>query len=157
LGQIDSARSIRKVAAEEHGRQDTGMFFRFAAQVPLRWVDVDSAGVVNNATYLSLMEQARYLYFQHLGLMADHAVPFVLAEVTTKFLRPGRLGMNVEVAAAVVELGNTSFKMVYEVRAGELVLVTANAALVFVDGEFRPRPMPAEWRQRIAEFEQLPA
>ncbi|MBM3961563.1 MAG: acyl-CoA thioesterase, partial [Planctomycetes bacterium] len=39
------------------------MLFRFAAEVPLRWVDVDSAGVVNNAVYLNLMEQARYLYF----------------------------------------------------------------------------------------------
>ena len=36
------------------------MLFRFAAEVPLRWVDVDSAGVVNNAVYLSLMEQARH-------------------------------------------------------------------------------------------------
>ena len=35
------------------------MFYRFDTEVPLRWVDVDSAGVVNNAVYLSMMEQAR--------------------------------------------------------------------------------------------------
>lgn len=132
------------------------MFFRFAAEVPLRWVDVDSAGVVNNATYLSMMEQARYLYFQHLGLMTDHAVPFVLAEATTKFLRPGRLGMRVEVAAAVQRLGHSSFQMAYEVRGDDQVLCTASAALVFVDAQFAPRPIPPEWRQRTAEFEGLP-
>jgi acyl-CoA thioester hydrolase len=131
------------------------MFFRFAAEVPLRWVDVDSAGVVNNATYLSMMEQARFLYFQHLGLIADHAVPFVLAEVTTKFERPGRLGMRTEVATAVTKLGNTSFGMAYEVRAGDLVLATAVATLVFVDAQLRPAPIPAAWRQCIGEFEQL--
>ena len=131
------------------------MLFRFAAEVPLRWVDVDSAGVVNNASYLSLMEQARYLYFTQLGLLDDHAVPFVLAETTVRFLRPGRLGMKVEVAARVRQLGTTSFHMDYEIRAGEQVLVTASAALVFVDADVKPCPIPAPWRETVAAFEEL--
>jgi YbgC/YbaW family acyl-CoA thioester hydrolase len=131
------------------------MFFRFAAEVPLRWVDVDSAGVVNNATYLSLMEQSRYQYFQHLGLLTDHRVPFLLAEATVKFLRPGRLGMRVEVAARVASLGTSSFHMHYEVRGGDEVLVTARAALVFVDAAMRPRPIPDDWRATIQQFEEL--
>lgn len=131
------------------------MFFRFAAEVPLRWVDVDSAGVVNNATYLSLMEQARYLYFQQLGLMTGHHVPFVLAETTVKFLRPGRLEMKVEVAARVRSLGSSSFHMDYEIRAGEVVLVTATAALVFVDAAMKPVPIPADWRETMQQFEEL--
>ncbi|MFY9344223.1 MAG: thioesterase family protein [Planctomycetota bacterium] len=133
------------------------MSFRFVAEVPLRWVDVDSAGVVNNAAYLSLCEQVRYLYFQHLGLLRDHRVPFVLAETTAKFLRPGRLGMKTEVAASVQSLGRTSFTMGYEVRDGELVLATVTAALVFVDAALRPMPIPDEWASSIAQFEGLPA
>jgi len=131
------------------------MFFRFAAEVPLRWVDVDSAGVVNNATYMSLMEQSRYQYFQHLGLLTDHRVPFLLAEATVKFLRPGRLGMRVEVATRVASLGTSSFHMHYEVRGGDEVLVTAHAALVFVDAAMRPRPIPDDWRATIQQFEEL--
>lgn len=131
------------------------MLLRFAAEVPLRWVDVDSAGIVNNACYLSLMEQARYLYFQHLGLLADGKVPFVLAETTVKFLRPGRLGMKVEVATSVRELGTSSFRMDYEVRSDSTVLATATAALVFVDDALRPVPVPAAWRQAIGQFEEL--
>lgn len=132
------------------------MFFRFAADVPLRWVDVDSAGVVNNAAFLSLMEQARFLYFQHLGLLQDHQVPFVLAETTVKFLRPGRLGMQVEVAAATRALGTTSFRMAYEVRARDEVLVTAEAVLVFVGADLRPCAIPAAVREAVQQFEQLP-
>jgi acyl-CoA thioester hydrolase len=132
------------------------MFYRFAANVPLRWVDVDSAGVVNNAVYLSLMEQARYLYFTHLGLLNDHAVPFLLAETTVKFLRPGRLEMKVEVAARVGALGTTSFQMDYEVRAAEEVLATAHAALVWVDARMRPVPIPDDVRAAIAQFEEMP-
>jgi len=131
------------------------MLLRFAAEVPLRWVDVDSAGVVNNACYLSLMEQARFLYFQHLGLLADARVPFVLAETNVKFLRPGRLGMKVEVATGVRELGTSSFRMDYEVRSGDHVLATATARLLFADETMRPLPMPGRWRATIAQFEEL--
>lgn len=132
------------------------MLHRFIADVPLRWVDVDSEGVVNNAVYLSLVEQARFLYFEHLGLLADRKVPFVLAEAKVRFLRPGRLGMRTEVAVAVRSLGNTSFRMDYEVRCGIEVLAAVEAVLVFVDGALRPRPIPPDWRQAIAAFEELP-
>jgi acyl-CoA thioester hydrolase len=138
-----------------HPAHDTAMFFRFDTAVPLRWADVDSAGVVNNAVFLSLMEQARYLYFQHLGLLTDHAVPFVLAETTVKFERPGRLGMNLEVAARTREIGSTSFQMDFEVRAGDETLVKARAALVFVDEQMRPRKVPPAWRSAIEQFEEL--
>jgi acyl-CoA thioester hydrolase len=133
------------------------MLYRYCAEVPLRWVDVDSEGVVNNAVYLSLMEQARFLYFDHLGLLPDRKVPFVLAETTVRYLRPGRLGMRTEVAARTSSLGNTSFRMDYEVRSGLEVLATGSAVLVFVDGALRPRPIPDEVRQAIGEFEGFPA
>lgn len=131
------------------------MFYRFDTEVPLRWVDVDSAGVVNNAVYLSLMEQARYAYFSHLGLMEGHNVPFVLAEATLQFVKPGRLGMNVTVAARTNKLGNTSFHMDYEVRAGEEVLCKAKAALVFVDAQMQPTALPDAFRETVAQFEEL--
>ncbi|MBX3463122.1 MAG: acyl-CoA thioesterase [Planctomycetes bacterium] len=133
------------------------MFFRFVTAVPLRWVDVDSAGVVNNAVFLSLMEQARYLYFQHLGVLTGHEVPFVLAETTVRFARPGRLGQAIEVAVRTRSLGNTSLLMDYEVRAGDEVLVTAKATLVFVDRDLRPRAVPADWRAAIEQFEEMSA
>lgn len=133
------------------------MIYRFVTEVPLRWVDVDSEGVINNAVYLSLMEQARFLYFEHLGLLPDRKVPFVLAETTVKFLLPGRIGMRIEVAVATRSLGTTSFRMDYEVRAQQQVLATSQAALVFVDAALRPRPIPADVREAIVGFEGMPA
>ena len=131
------------------------MFYRFDTEVPLRWVDIDSAGVVNNAVYLSMMEQARYAYLDQLGLMDGHQVPFVLAETTVEFLRPGRLGMAIQVAARTSRLGTTSFQMDYEVRSGDQVLARAKAALVFVDEAMVPRPIPAQFREVITQFEEL--
>ena len=107
------------------------MFYRFETEVPLRWVDVDSAGVVNNAVYLSMMEQARYAYFTHLGLMRGHEVPFVLAQASVQWLRPGRMGMDVTVSAATTRLGNSSFEMRYEVRAVSLFMRSVFSWLLF--------------------------
>lgn len=136
-------------------RDNVDMFYRFAAEVPLRWVDIDSEGVVNNATYLSLAEQARFIYFSELGLLEDHRIPFVLAETTVKFERPGRLGMKIEVAAATTRLGTKSFDMQFEVRASEEVIAKISAVLVFVDDAMRACEIPEDFRNRVAQFEEL--
>ena len=133
------------------------MFYRFDAEVPLRWVDVDSAGVVNNAVYLSLVEQARFAYFSQLGLLDDHRVPFVLAEANVEFLRPGRLGMQLSVAARTGRIGDKSLHMDYEVRAGDEVLAKVRCALVFVDDAMQPCPVPANFRETVSQFEELDA
>lgn len=127
--------------------------FRFAAPTPLRWVDVDSEGVVNNAVYLSLMEQARYLYFGQLGLLRQGNIPFVLAESRASYIRPGRLGMDVVTEARVTRLGRSSFDMAFACSAGPEVLVRAQKVLVWVGADLRPLPIDPLARQRIAAFE----
>ncbi|MGE3171316.1 MAG: acyl-CoA thioesterase [Planctomycetota bacterium] len=123
---------------------------------PLRWVDVDSEAVVNHAVYLSLMEQARFAYFEQLGLLGGGNIPFVMAEVSVRFLRPGRLRMDVVTAARVHRLGRTSFAMDFEVRAEGEVLATSSATLVYVDGGLRPVEIAPIARERIAAFEGIP-
>lgn len=123
----------------------------------MRWVDVDSEGIVNNAVYLSLMEQARFAYFEHLALLTAGKVPFVLADARMTFVRPGRLGMEVVTAARVSRLGRSSFDMAYEVRGDAEVLVRSTAVLVFVGSDLRPVSIDPKTRAEIAAFEGLPA
>lgn len=122
----------------------------FRTVVPLRWVDVDAEGIVNNAVYASLMEQARYEYFAVLGVVAEGKVPFVLAEATTRYLRPGRFGMRAEVTVRTTRLQNSSFKMDYEVLGDGEVLVTSQVVLVWVGADLRPMPIPEAVRQVVA-------
>ncbi|MEC7584950.1 MAG: thioesterase family protein [Planctomycetota bacterium] len=129
--------------------------FRFATATPLRWVDVDSEGVVNNAVYASLMEQARYRYFDDLGLLEDGRLPFVLAESTIRYLLPGRLGMDLVTAARVTRVGRTSFGMEYEVRAQDAVLASGSAVLVYIDGDLRPIPIAESVKACLHAFEGL--
>lgn len=127
--------------------------FRFVAPTPLRWVDVDSEGVVNNAVYLSLMEQARFVYFEQLGLLRHGNIPFVLAESRASYLRPGRLGMDLVTKARVLRLGRSSFDMAFECVAAGEVLVRAQKVLVWVGTDLRPLPIDELARTRIAAFE----
>lgn len=133
------------------------MTYRFTAEVPLRWVDVDSEGVVNHAVYLSLIEQARFLYCDQLGLLPDRRVSFLLKEATMRFLRPGLVGMRTTVAARTVRLQDSSFVMAYEVRGDGEVLAEGEAVLVYVDGDRRKTSMPDTARAAISAYEGIPA
>ena len=132
------------------------MSYRFHNEVELRWKDIDSTGVLNNAVYLTFLEQARYRYFRSLGLLRGESFPFLLGETCVRFLKPARSGMRIGVVARVEAIGNKSLEMSYEVRAGDLVLASALATLVWTDEELRSCPIPDEARTRIEAFEGRP-
>ncbi len=132
------------------GRADP---FRFAVAVPLRWVDVDVAGVVNHAVYWSLLEQARFEYFAGLGLVVGDVPPFLLGEATCRYERPARRGDALVIAARVARLGGKSLEMHYEVRRAGERIASAKALLVWVDAQLRSCEVPAAARRAIAAFE----
>lgn len=127
--------------------------FRFVVAVPLRWVDVDVAGVVNHAVYWSLIEQARYEYFARLGLIGGDVPPFLMGEASCRYERPARRGDALRIAARVARLGGRSFEMHYEVRRDGERIAVAKALLVWVDAEMRSCDLPAAARSAIAAFE----
>lgn len=129
--------------------------FRFESSPPLRWVDVDAAGVVNHAVWFTLVEQARFEYFRKLGIATGDIPPFLLAATAARYERPGRVGMDVVVFARTARLGGKSFDMENEVRVrptGDL-LVAITATLVWVDAQLKSCEIPAEARKVIAKFE----
>lgn len=133
--------------------------FRFRALLSTRWSDEDMQGVLNNAVYLTLCEEARYRYFDSLGLIdVDRHFPFVLAQSNIRFVAPGYGPAEVEVDLRTVALGTSSFRQVYRVRnaADGAVWAECEALLVCWDPVARgSRPMPAAFREAIARFENL--
>jgi acyl-CoA thioester hydrolase len=132
--------------------------FHFTARVSTRWSDVDVQAVLNNAVYLTLLEEARYQYFDSLRAIEDGQFPFLLAQTNVRFLRPGRGGVEVEIDVATGHLGRSSIQQAYRVRdpRGE-IWCEAQALLVCHDPERGGgRAMPANLRQAVAEREGLP-
>lgn len=132
---------------------------RFRAQCQTRWSDEDNQGVLNNAVYLTLLEEARYQYCDHLGLITpDHHFTFVLGQTTVRFLAPGRGPCAVTVETKTTALGTRSLTQQYRVVATESgeVWAEAEAVLVIWDQEQGgSAPMPEDFRQAIATFEGL--
>jgi acyl-CoA thioester hydrolase len=124
-----------------------------------RWSDEDMQGVLNNAVIATLLEEARYQYFDHLGMLAtDHHFTFVLLQSNIRFLAPGHGPCAVTVEMSTVHLGQRSFRQAYRVLDKKTATVWAEAEALCVIWDPAKRGsavMPASFRQPVAKFEGL--
>lgn len=124
--------------------------------VPVRFVDLDAAGQVNNATYATYAEEARVQYFQDVLDTPLEALSFVVAKLRVDFERPIRDVGIVTVETTVPSLGETSFPMEYTLQFAGDVVATAETTQVAIDpGDRAPRTIPEEWRDSISTHENL--
>ena len=131
---------------------------RFRARARTRWSDEDNQNVVNNAVYLTLLEEGRHAYFTKLALLDGRHFPFLLAQTNIRFIASGRGGVEVEIEIATTRLGNSSFEQSYRIREapGGRVWCEAEAVLVCYDERTNASaPMSPLFKKTIAEFEGL--
>ncbi|MHC4824440.1 MAG: acyl-CoA thioesterase [Planctomycetota bacterium] len=130
---------------------------RFRASCRTRWSDEDNQGVLNNAVYLTLLEEARFQYFEHLGQIGRHKhFTFVLGQTTIRYLAPGHGPAEVQVEIVTVDLGTRSFRQAYRVldAASGKVWAEAIADLVIWNSQSQSSaPMPDTFRAAMADFE----
>ncbi len=135
--------------------------FRFQALVRTRWSDEDMQGVLNNAVYATLCEEARFKYFRQLELVGpERHFPFVLMQSNIRFLAPGHGPAEVQVGVRTVRLGSRSFRQAYRIREVESgqAWAEAEAILVLWDPETRGSAwIPENFRKAVAELEGLEA
>ncbi|SDJ79720.1 acyl-CoA thioester hydrolase [Halovenus aranensis] len=129
--------------------------FNYETEVSVRFQDLDVAGHVNNAVYVTYLEEARIDYLQEvLGIDSAEALSAVVAHTEIDYRKPVRDDSHVTIALRTREPGTSSVPMEYEIRAGDEVVATAETVMVTVDYETgETRPMPDSWREQIAAFE----
>jgi acyl-CoA thioester hydrolase len=111
-------------------------------------------GHVNNAVYATYIEQARVEYIREVVDKDVMETGAVVADLSISFQRPIDRGDDVTVGTRVTELGDSSLPQEYEIQANGETAATGEALMVAYDREAgHPRPMPDEWRERIAAFE----
>ncbi|MBE0409550.1 MAG: acyl-CoA thioesterase [Anaerolineales bacterium] len=136
--------------------------FRFYHPIEVRYGDLDPQGHVNNARYLTYMEQARIAYIQHLALWKGGSfmdIGIILADVQVTFLSPILFGEQVRVWLQVNHLGNKSITMDYlidQFETGQKYATGSTVLVAFDYREHRSIPVPETWRSKIMEFERLP-
>lgn len=109
-------------------------FPHFVHETVTRWSDDDSQGVLNNAVYLTLFEEARHGFCRAAEVLDDGAFPFLLAQTNVRFVAPGRGGETVRVELSTTHVGTKSFRQAYRVRSeGGEIWAEGEAALVCYD------------------------
>ncbi len=122
--------------------------FDFVYRDTVRFRDVDAMGHVNNAVYLTYLEDARIAFLRPLG--AD--VPdMILARAEIDFRAPLAEGDELEIGVRPVRVGTKSFELEYEVRVGDEVAAEAKTVIVSYDyASGRPVAVPDHWREKLA-------
>lgn len=127
----------------------------FTHRLDVRFRDCDAMGHVNNAVYLTYMEQARFKHWRALWNYAEDRFPdpgVILARAECDYKSPARLGEAIEVRLSVAAIGRTSFQYEYEILSGEDGRLIANAKTVQVVYDYAkntPVPVPERWRELL--------
>jgi acyl-CoA thioester hydrolase len=121
----------------------------FVHHEQVRFRDVDSVGHVNNAVYLTYLEEARIAFVSQ--AKDEDPLGMVVARIEIDFRSPAELGETIEVSVVPGRVGNTSFTLHHEVRAGDRLIAEASTVLVAYDYEKEePRAVPEAWRKLMA-------
>lgn len=135
--------------------------FRFYHPIEVRYGDLDPQGHVNNAKYMTYMEQARVAYIRHLGLWHGGSfleLGIILADAQITFLKPILFGTPLRAGVTTTRLGNKSLTMQYSLEhSGDGSLyATGSSVLVTYDyASGQTVPIPDSWRETIQQFEQI--
>jgi len=119
-------------------------------------MDLGTRRHVNNARYLSYLEDARIAYRQRLELPGDMGV--ILADTHITYLTPIFLEDQIKVGVRVSRIGNKSLTFQHAIvdMAGEVTYATAEVVMVAYDYDQNATVLvPEEWRRLIATFEGL--
>ena len=117
-------------------------------------MDLGARQHVNNARYLSYLEEARIGYRKHIGLPVDFGV--ILADNHITYHLPIFLDDQIKVGVRVVKIGNKSMTYQHEIvdLSGEKVFATAEVVMVGYDySREETVPITTEIRKRISAFE----
>ena len=134
---------------------------KFTIELPVRFGDIDQAGVVYYPRFFHYFHQAFEEWFgRALGrsypeLVLADGIGFPSVRIETEFVKPLRYGDRARVQIEVLEIGRASLTLRYELaRVGDGELsARATVKTVAVDNaSFAPVPIPQAWRERFERF-----
>ena len=141
--------------------------FVCAAQLRVRWAEVDMQKIVFNAHYLAYIDTAIAQYWREIGLpypagyVERYANDVYLRKATVEYLGSARYDDLLAVCCRVGRLGRSSMTFQFEIYRDEpepapAPLVTAELVYVNADpASMKAAPLPEELRSRVARYERV--
>ncbi|MFB6359833.1 MAG: acyl-CoA thioesterase [Halobacteriales archaeon] len=134
----------------------SGWDLPYRTEIAVRLRDLDPMGHVNNAVYATYFEEAREDYFADVlgkGRLADLNTVTVTQRIDYREPIPADRDA-VVVRAGVVDIGEKSLDLHYEIRLDGTTAATAETVQVVYDtNSEETRPVPSEWRSRIEDYQ----
>ena len=135
--------------------------YHFYHLVEVRYGDLDPQGHVNNAKYLTYMEQGRIFYLKHLKLWEGSSfidIGIIMADVHITFKKAIQFGDLVRVGVRIIRLGSKSMQSEYRIEDTRDGSELATGSSVLVAFDYRRGitvPIPDQWRTIITQFERM--
>jgi acyl-CoA thioester hydrolase len=130
---------------------------RHLTKTHVRWDDLDGFGHVNNATYLTYMQESRSnftWYSRKEAGLEPILSQMVVARAEVDFIEPiydG--GFDLDVAIWVSRIGNSSFEMVYEMSSSHGLHARGRSVQVAVNMDTKKsRPLSDEERDFLSKY-----
>jgi acyl-CoA thioester hydrolase len=136
--------------------------FRCHVPIQVRFRDLDAMGHVNNAVYVSYLEIGRAAYLREaLGAAMDLGTafdrfPFIIAEITCRFLLPAGMDDGLHVHLRVDRVGERSFDFLYRVDREQGGQAVAAGRSVQVGYDYRTgqvAPVSGDFVAAVERFE----
>ena len=133
--------------------------YRFYYPIQIKYGDLDPQWHVNNARFLTYLEQTRLAYILKLGLFDGEdffSLGLIVADIHIAYLAPIKITENIRVGMSVTRLGNKSLNVRCIIENQDSGEVKARAEVVMVTFDYKQNrsvPIWPEWRQKIAALE----
>ena len=134
--------------------------FKHRISIKVRFSDLDAMGHVNNAAYLSYLEEARFAYYNHVLGIDTNKLEFnaVIARIEIDYIEQIKLGETVEVYTRTSKIGNKSSDVEHliVVISGQDRKIAARAFTKLVSFDYKRNqtiPVPERERAVIENFE----
>ncbi|KAF0245257.1 MAG: acyl-CoA thioester [Planctomycetota bacterium] len=125
----------------------------FVHRVKPVWRDMDALRHVNNAVYLTYLENAREAWWKDVAGTYD-IFPFTLVRVEIDYRSSVTWRDEIDISVTVAKIGNSSFELAYLLAAGKRVVAEARTVLVMMDEkQVKPVRIPEEARQKMKRYE----
>jgi acyl-CoA thioester hydrolase len=133
----------------------------FRHSLDVRFRDCDPMGHVNNAVYLTYLEQARFAHWREVwGInferLPDDTPGVILARAEIDYRRPAKYGDVLEIRIGLEKIGRTSFTYSYEVidQDGREVAHARTVLVMYDYTTAKPAPISDALRSKLGSPEQ---